>query len=96
MPLDEIAFVVAVVLLGALSLMQERMRRQVSHFGDKEINFWDWHFSHNLLGLTRIWKLHKRAYKRSSLRWWFVAVFVTFLASIILGVFGLLYVRYGH
>ena len=98
MPLDEIAFVVGAVLLGCLSLMQERMLRQVqqSHIGDKEISFWNWHLSHNLLGLPRIWKLHKRTYKRSSLRSWFVAVFITFLVFLIVVVYDLLYVRSGH
>jgi hypothetical protein len=98
MPLDEIAFVVGGVLLGGLSLMQERMLRQVqqSDVRHKEISFWNWHFAHNLFGLPRIWKLHKRTYERSSLRSWFVAVFITFLVFLILVVYELLYVRSRH
>jgi len=95
MQLYEIAFVVAVILFGAISLIQVRMREQVHHarFGNQKISPWDWHFSNNLLGLYGIWKLHKRAYERSDLRVTLVAVSVAFLVSIIVGVCGFLYVR---
>jgi hypothetical protein len=85
MPLYEIAFVAAVILFGALSIMQVRMRQQVHHarFGNQQISPWDWHFSNNLLGLYGIWRLHKRAYERSGLRLSFLAVFVALLVSII-------------
>jgi hypothetical protein len=97
MPLYEIAFVAAVILFGAISLLQVRMREQVHHsrFGNQQINPWDWHFSNNLLGLYGIWKLHERAYERSGLRSTFAAVSVAFLVSIIVGVCDFLYVRYG-
>jgi hypothetical protein len=56
MPLYEIAFVIAVVLFGALAFMQERMRQQVhnARFGNQEISPWGLHFSNNLLGLYGI------------------------------------------
>jgi len=98
MPLYEIAFIIAIVLFGALALMQERMRQQVhqARFGNQEISSWSLHFSHNLLGLPGIWKLHQRAYERSNLRSSYLAVFITLLVTIILGVCDLLYVRYGQ
>jgi hypothetical protein len=95
MPLYEIEFVAAVILFGALSIMQVRMRQQVHHarFGNQQISPWDWHFSNNLLGLYGIWRLHKRAYERSGLRLSFLAVFVALLVSIIVGLSDFLYVR---
>jgi hypothetical protein len=97
MPLYEIAFVAAVILFGALSIMQVRMREQVHHarFGNQRISPWDWHFSNNLLGLYGIWKLHKRSYERSVIRRTFVAASVALLVSIIVGVCDFLFVRYG-
>lgn len=93
MPLYEIAFVIAVVLFGALAFMQEKMRQQVHNvrFGNQEISPWSLHFSNNLLGLYGIWKLHKRAYKQSGIRSSFVAVFVTLIVSLIVGVCDFLY-----
>jgi hypothetical protein len=95
MPLYEIAFVAAVILFGAISFIQVRMRQQVHHarFGNQKISPWDRHFSNNLLGLYGIWNLHKRAYERSDLRVTLVAVSVAFLVSIIVGVCNFLYVR---
>ena len=97
MPLYEVAFVAAVILFGALSLMQVRMREQVHHarFRNQQISPWDWHFSNNLLGVYGIWKLHKRAYERSGLRSTFVAASVALLMAIIVGVCDFLYVRHG-
>jgi len=93
MSLYEIAFVIAIVLFGALALMQERMRQQVHHarFGNQQIGPWSLHFSNNLLGLYGIWKQHKVAYKQSGIRSSFVAVFIAFLAFLIVGVCDFLY-----
>jgi hypothetical protein len=97
MPLYEIAFVAAAILLAALSFMQVRMREQVHHarFGNQQISPWDWHFSSNLLGLHGIWKLDKRAYERSGLRSTFVAASAALLVSIVVGVCEILYVHHG-
>ena len=97
MPLYEIAFVVAVALFAALGFMQNTMRRQVHHarFGNTEISPWDVRYSNTLLGQYGIWKAHKRAYARRGVRSSFVTVCVALLVSIILGVWNLLYLRYG-
>lgn len=97
MPLYEIAFGVAAVLLCALVLMQHTMQQEVHHarFGNQEINPWDVRYSTNLFGQCGTWKLHKRAYARSGVRSSFVTVCVALLVSVIVGIGDLLYVRYG-
>ncbi|SRR6266496_5780133 len=96
MPLYEIAFVAAVVLLAALSFMQVMMRQQVHHarFGNQEISPWNERFSNNLFGQYGIWNLHKRAYERSLLRSSFWLVSIAFLVSVMLALCGFLHLRY--
>jgi hypothetical protein len=93
----EIASLTAVVFFAVLSVMQIVMRQQVHHarFGSQRISPWDARFSNSLLGQQGIWKLHKHTYKRSLLRYSFVAVSVALLISIIVAVGDFLYVRYG-
>jgi len=97
MPAYEIASLTVVVLFVVVCVMQVVMRQQVhqARFGNEEISPWDVRFSNNLFGQYGIWKLHKRAYERSLLRYSFVAVSVALLISIIVAVGDFLYVRYG-
>jgi hypothetical protein len=97
MVLYEIAFTVAVILFAALGCMQHIMRQQVHHarFGNQEISPWDVRYSNPLFGQYGIWTLHKRAYERSGLRSSFVGISILLLASLVVGLCNLLYVRHG-
>jgi hypothetical protein len=97
MPLYGIAFVVAVVLLAALVFMQVVMRQQVHHarFGNQQISPWDVRFSNNLFGQFGIWKLHKRAYERSAVRFVFATVSIALLVSTVVGIWDFVYLHSG-
>lgn len=88
MPVYEIASLISVVLFFVLSFLQVIMRQQVhqARFGNQEISPWDVRFSNSLLGQYGIWNLHKRAYERSFLRSFFIAISLALLACVIVAV----------
>ena len=84
MPIYKIAFGVAAVLLVALVFIQVNMRRQVhdANYGNEEVGPWDVRFANNMFGRYGIWNLHKRSFERSTLRSWFLGLFVAWIVSV--------------
>jgi hypothetical protein len=95
MRLYEIASLIAVGLFAVLAFLQIIMRQQVhdARFGNEEISPWGARFSNGLLGQCGIWKLHRRAYQRSGLRFLSLAVSVALLLFVGAAVYGFFYVR---
>ena len=93
MPLFGIAFAVAALLFLVLVILQTVLRQQVheARFGVQEIHPRDPRFA-NDLGV--IWKEHKRVFERSALRTLFLAVFIAFALSALIGLGIFLYVHH--
>jgi hypothetical protein len=92
MPMYKIAFIVAAALLAVLAFIQVTMRRQVheANYGNPEISPWDVRFANDMFGQYGIWNLHKRAFERSALRSWFLALSVAWLVSALFAIVGFL------
>lgn len=86
MQLYQVAAGTAAIFFLALCFMQVIIRNQVhrAKFGSKEIKPWDVRFGNSFLGPQGTWQLHKRAYKRSTLRSMFIVICAGLIASLLL------------
>jgi hypothetical protein len=87
MPLYQIAFLCAGVLVVPLAVIQVVMRQQAHDatygFG-AEISPFD---ARSLSDMISIWRAHKRAYERSVLRCTFIVIAVAWLVSVLVATF---------
>jgi hypothetical protein len=94
MPLHQVAFICAGVLLLPLAVIQVIMRRQAHDanygIGKPEISPWDVRFVNGMFGNHGIWNAHRRPYKRSALRSSFVVLSTAWSISVLVAVFAFL------